>query len=58
MAMEEQVVREDATKIGRPTEADLDDIMRLQAANQPKHGGTLSADFSRSQIAAMMREMP
>ena len=37
---------------------DLDGIVALQAANQPEHGGTLSANLPHSRIAAMMREMP
>ena len=44
--------------IGLATEADLDGIVELQAANQPERGGTLSANFPRSRIAGMMREMP
>lgn len=44
--------------IGRASEADLNGIMELQAANQPEHGGTLSASLPYSRIAEMMREMP
>jgi predicted GNAT superfamily acetyltransferase len=44
--------------IGRATEADLDGIMALQAANQPERGGSLSASLPRVRIAEMMREMP
>ena len=44
--------------IGRATEADLDGIMDLQAANQPDRGGMLSAEFPRSYVAAMMRARP
>lgn len=44
--------------IGRATEADLDDIVELQAENQPEHGGTLSANFPRARIMEMMNEMP
>jgi predicted GNAT superfamily acetyltransferase len=44
--------------IGRATEADLDGIMELQAANQPEHGGMLSASLSRSRVAEMARERP
>lgn len=32
--------------------------MALQAANQPEHGGTLSANLEYSRIAVMMHEMP
>ena len=44
--------------IGRATEADLDDIMDLQAANQPERGGMLSASLPRSRVAEMIRERP
>jgi predicted GNAT superfamily acetyltransferase len=44
--------------IGRASEADLDGIVELQAANQPERGGTLSASLPHSRIAEMMREMP
>lgn len=44
--------------IGRATEADLDGIMDLQAANQPARGGMLSAEFPRSYVVAMMRARP
>jgi predicted GNAT superfamily acetyltransferase len=44
--------------IGRATEADLDGIMELQAANQPEHGGMLSANLSRSRVAELMLGMP
>ena len=44
--------------IGRASANDLDDIMELQAANQPERGGTLSASLPLSKIAEMMREMP
>jgi predicted GNAT superfamily acetyltransferase len=43
---------------GRATEADLNDIMELQAANQPERGGMLSANLSRSRVAEMMRGRP
>lgn len=45
-------------KIGRASEADLEAIVELQAANQPDLGGTLSACLPRSRIAEMMRGMP
>lgn len=44
--------------IVRASETDLDGIVALQAANQPEHGGTLSANLASARIAAMMREMP
>jgi predicted GNAT superfamily acetyltransferase len=44
--------------IGRASEADLDGIVELQAANQPERGGKLSARLPHSRIAEMMREMP
>jgi predicted GNAT superfamily acetyltransferase len=44
--------------IGRATEADLDGIMELQAANQPERGGMLSAHLSRSRVAEMMLGRP
>lgn len=44
--------------IVRASEADLDDILALQVANQREHGGTLSANFPRSKILAMMQDMP
>jgi hypothetical protein len=40
--------------IGRATEADLDGIMELQAANQPDRGGMLSASLSRSRVAELV----
>jgi len=51
-------VTKSKTDIGRASEADLDGIVELQAANQPERGGTLSASLPRSRIAEMMREMP
>ena len=44
--------------IGRATEADLDGIMELQAANQPERGGMLSASLSRSRVADMIAGRP
>ena len=44
--------------IGRATEADLDGILELQAANQPERGGLLSANLSRSRVAEMMLGRP
>lgn len=39
-------------------ERDLDGVVELLAANQLSSGGSLSASFSRSQLQAMMNEMP
>jgi len=44
--------------IGRATEADLDDIMELQAANQPERGGMLSASLSRTRVAELVLRRP
>lgn len=44
--------------IGRATEADLDGIIELQAANQPERGGMLSASLPPSRVAEMTRERP
>ena len=44
--------------IGRATEADLDGIMELQAANQPERGGMLSANLPRSRVAELMLGRP
>ena len=44
--------------IGQASEADLDGILALHAANQPDRGGSLSASLPRLRIAEMMREMP
>jgi L-amino acid N-acyltransferase YncA len=46
------------TDVGQASEADLDGIVELQAANQADRGGALSASFPRVRIAEMMREMP
>ena len=45
-------------EIGRASEADLDGIVELQAANQPDRGGPLSGNLPRFRIAELMREMP
>lgn len=47
-----------STRIDVATEADIDDIAALQAANQMSRGGMLSAELPRSRIEQMMREMP
>lgn len=44
--------------IGLASEADLDGIVELQAANQLELGGTLSASLPHSRITEMVREMP
>lgn len=44
--------------IGTATEADLDGIVELQAANQPERGGMLSASLPRARIAEMIRGRP
>ena len=44
--------------IGQASEADLDGIVELQAANQADRGGSLSASLPRVRIAEMMHEMP
>ena len=45
-------------QITRATEADLDGILSLQAANQMDRGGMLSASLPRERIAEMMHKMP
>ncbi|WP_173830600.1 GNAT family N-acetyltransferase [Herminiimonas arsenitoxidans] len=44
--------------ISKASEADLDGILKLQAANQVDQGGTLSANLPRPRVAAMMEDMP
>lgn len=44
--------------IGIATEADLDGILQLQAANQTARGGQLAAELPRARIAEMMASMP
>jgi predicted GNAT superfamily acetyltransferase len=44
--------------IVRATEADVDGILDLQAANQPERGGMLSASLPRARIAEIIRERP
>ena len=44
--------------VGIAVESDLEGILRLQDANQPENGGTLSARFHRDRIVAMMQDMP
>lgn len=44
--------------IGKATEADLDGILELQAANQIARGGMLSSELPRPRIVAMMQGMP
>jgi predicted GNAT superfamily acetyltransferase len=57
-APEVRVVPIPGVEIGRATEADLDGIMELQAANQPDRGGMLSASVSRTYVAQMIRGRP
>jgi predicted GNAT superfamily acetyltransferase len=52
------VNRSPDAEIGQASEADLDGIVELQAANQADRGGSLSAALPRIRIAEMMREMP
>jgi predicted GNAT superfamily acetyltransferase len=49
---------EGGVSIGRATDADLDGIEELQAANQPDRGGMLSASLPRSYIAETIRDRP
>lgn len=44
--------------IGQATEADLDGILALQAANQIARGGMLAAEFPRERLEAMRAAMP
>ena len=44
--------------ISKASEADLDGILKLQAANQIDQGGTLSANLPRPRVTAMMDDMP
>ena len=44
--------------ISRASEADLEGILALQAANQLSNGGTLSGAISRAKIVTIMQEMP
>jgi len=44
--------------IGTATESDLDNILELQAANQPGRGGMLTGNLSRTRINEMMRDSP
>ncbi|MGD8566944.1 MAG: GNAT family N-acetyltransferase [Gammaproteobacteria bacterium] len=45
-------------QIDQATEADLEGIMELQAANQAENGGSLSANLPRSRIVTMMNNTP
>jgi predicted GNAT superfamily acetyltransferase len=49
------VVTIPGTNVGVATEADLDGVMELQAANQAERGGMLSASLPRSRVVEMMR---
>ncbi|WP_198155849.1 GNAT family N-acetyltransferase [Herbaspirillum autotrophicum] len=44
--------------ISPANDADLDDIIALQAANQIARGGALAAEMPRDRVATMMRDMP
>lgn len=44
--------------ISKATEADLEGILELQAANQIERGGMLSAELPRLHILEMMHSMP
>lgn len=48
----------DGMEIGPASERDLDGILALQEANQPERGGTLSARLSRTQLQAMLADLP
>ena len=48
----------DDIEIGTATEHDIDGVLALQDANQPERGGTLSAHLDRSQIEAMLADLP
>jgi len=45
-------------EVGQATEADVEGLLELQAANQAEHGGGLSASLPGSRIVAMMSDMP
>ena len=45
-------------EIGTASERDIDGILALQEANQPERGGTLSARLSRTQLQAMLADLP
>jgi len=45
-------------QIGQASDADLDGILELQAANQADRGGSLSGSLPRARIAELMRQMP
>ena len=49
---------EPGATLGKATEADLDGILALQAANQIERGGMLSAELPRLRIKEMMHGMP
>jgi predicted GNAT superfamily acetyltransferase len=56
--LKKKIMTETEVEISRATEADLDGIIELQTANQPEHGGKLSANLPRSRIVGMMHDMP
>lgn len=49
---------ENLVSIERATEADVDGILDLQAANQVDRGGSLSAALPRDRVVAMLHELP
>ena len=49
---------DDDIEIGAAEECDLDGILALQELNQPERGGTLSARLSRTQLEAMLSDLP
>ncbi|MEN3110000.1 GNAT family N-acetyltransferase [Uliginosibacterium paludis] len=49
---------EEAIRIEAARESDADGIRLLMEANLAANGGSLSADLSRGQILALMRELP
>lgn len=58
LVMREQSVTTSSLVIAKATDADLDGILDLQAANQMDRGGSLSASLPRSRVAAMLDDMP
>ena len=48
----------DGIEIGPASGRDLEGILALQEANLPERGGTLSARLSRTQLEAMLADLP
>jgi GNAT superfamily N-acetyltransferase len=44
--------------IARADNADIDGILALSEANQPEHGGALSARLGRAQLLKMLEDLP